>query len=231
MKKLHLLLPLILSLSTCEPVYALGRKAPIPTPSPSVSASPTPVVSPSPVPVGTALISVGKISYAKAAELHMIAKGLEMANAMLFKPCFKQWVTAARYTENNGLTSAQIYQKITTEPSSVDVEMYYQNNKVVGFEYDPFDGVVHMNRKFVNTADMVADNLLHEDRGHSLGFHHYGKFSTSVPYGMNYAYEGCSVQQMRKGTRKFKPPGLRYEIRHRKGYVKKKKLKPAKKAH
>lgn len=230
MKKL-ILLPLLLSLSTCDPAHAMGRKThPAPEPSPIASVSPTPVASPSAVPVDpTALISVGKITDAKATELPMLAQGVGLANAMLFKPCFKQWVTAATYTETNGLTSAQIYQKITTEPSSVDVEMYYQNNKVVGFEYDPFDGVVHMNRKFVNTASMVADNLLHEDRGHSLGFHHYGKFSTSVPYGMNYAYEGCSVQQMRKGTRNFRPPGLRYEIRHRKGYVKKKHAK--KKAH
>lgn len=147
----------------------------------------------------------------------MVRAGVALANAMLDRACFKQWVLAASYTESNGLTSAQILDKVVTQPSSVDVEMYYENNRVVGFEYDPFDGMVHMNRKFVDTASMVADNLEHEDRGHSLGFHHYGKFSTSVPYGMNYAYEGCSQQQMMrlKGNKVYRPPGLRIEVRHK----------------
>lgn len=200
--------------------FSHGRvAAPLPSPSPSAMPSAIPSPAPSQIPVSQARINVGSISGASPAEVQMIGHGVQLANAMLDKPCFKQWVSAATYTENNGLNSPQIYQKISTEPSTVNVEMYYENNRVVGFEYDPFDGVVHMNRKFVNTADMVADNLEHEDRGHSLGFHHYGRFSSSVPYGMNYAYEGCSQQQMvmAKGGKliPFKPKGLNIETRHR----------------
>jgi hypothetical protein len=131
-------------------------------------------------------------------------------------------VLAAQYTENNGFTQAQIWALMASNPVTVDVEMYtgtYKANhvsKTIGYENDPWDGVVHMNRYFVNSAFMVADNLWHEAEGHSQGFHHYGVFSSSDPYGMNYAGEGCSQpQQMQKrGGKPYKPPGIRLEIRH-----------------
>lgn len=194
-----------------------------PEPSPSFTVNPEP----STIPAPAGLIQVGTITGATDAEVAMIRTGVELANQMLAKPCFKQWVLAAHYTENNGLTQQQIYDRITTVPSSVDVEMYYQNNRVVGFEYDPFDGVVHMNRKFVNIGSMAADNLMHEDRGHSLGFHHYGTFSTSVPYGMNYAYEGCSQpqEQRARGAKPYRPKGLRIEVRHKGKVAKKRKTR------
>jgi hypothetical protein len=64
---------------------------------------------------------------------------------------------------------------------------------------------------------MVADNLIHEAEGHSQGFHHYQVMSTSQPYGMNYAYEGCShAQEMQApGAPAFKPPGIRIKVRRK----------------
>lgn len=203
--------------------------SPLPAPSPSPSASPGGLVPALPPPVTRDRIQVPNITGAQPGEIEMVHMGVRLANEMLDKPCFRQWVGAATYSETNGLTSAQILDLITTQVSAVNVELYYENNRTVGFEYDPFDGVVHMNRKWVHTPDMVADNLEHEDRGHSLGFHHYGKFSTSVPYGMNYAYEGCSQQQQRaRGSKAYRPPGLRIEVRHRhrKSLPKKKRMAP-----
>jgi hypothetical protein len=205
---------------------------PEPSPSPFVSpgATPSPIASASPVgPVATPVLSsspariiVGNIFGATTAEIKMIREGEKLANAMLDKPCFKQWVLAAHYSESNGLSQQQIYDLVTIKPSTIDVEMYTGSwranhiSKTVGYENDPFDGVVHMNRYFVQSAYMVADNLIHEDRGHSLDFHHYGVHSTSEPYGMNYAYEGCSQQQMQaRGAKAFKPPGIKIEIRHK----------------
>lgn len=165
-------------------------------------------------------ISIRNISGATAAELTMIQDGLKLANAALKKNCFKQWVLAAHYTENKNLSQQQIFDLVTGTPVVVDVDMYtgtFKANhisKTVGYENDPYDGVVHMNRYFVNSASMVADNLLHEAEGHSQGFTHYQTHSTSQPYGMNYAYEGCSQQQMQaKGGKLYRPPGLRLEIR------------------
>jgi hypothetical protein len=39
---------------------------------------------------------------------------------------------------------------------------------------------------------MVADNLIHEAEGHSQGFSHFKVKATSVPYGLNAAFEACS---------------------------------------
>lgn len=170
---------------------------------------------------------VRNITGASVVEIKMIREGEKLANEMLWSKCFEEWVLSAHYTENQGLTQGQILlNKIRSIPTDINVEMYYANNRTVGYEWYPFDGVVHMNRKHVFTTDMVADNLLHEDRGHSLGFFHDYNKSTSEPYGMNYAFEGCynATQQLqmmgfarsRKKLRPFQPPGLRLEIRRRK---------------
>lgn len=231
MKKL-LLLPLILCIATCEPAYTMGHKKPVPVATATPSPSPL-VQGPSePATSGVPVISVGQITGATPAEVAMIADGVKLINRSLAGPCIKQWVLAATYTENNGLSQAQIWDLITAHRVPVDVEMYtgdWKANhiaKTIGYENDPFDGVVHMNRYFVRTAYMVADNLIHEDKGHSPGFHHYGKFSTSEPYGMNYAFEGCyNQQQQAKGGKRFKPPGIRLEIRRASHGPRRKKLK------
>lgn len=201
MKKLiPLLFILLTSVDRCEPAWA---DAPLAVPT----------------------VSVHSISGATVQEEQMIAEGVQLANRVLAGPCYKQWVLAATYTENNGLTQAQIWDLMAAQPVTVDVEMYlgdWRANhwaKTVGYENDPYDGVVHMNRYFVKTATMVADNLVHEGEGHSQGFHHYGAFSTSDPYGQNYALEGClqAQEQQAPGGKRFKPPGIRIEVRHPNG--------------
>lgn len=217
MKKYLCLVVILLSAHA----FAFAHRAPIPEP--VVAANPSPAL-PAPAPTPTQRIMIGTITGATADEVPMIYEGLRLANAMLDRQCFRQWVLAAKYSENNGFTQQQIFDQVESQPSKVDVEMYtgtWKENhisKTVGWEADPFDGVVHMNRYFVNSAAMVGDNLIHEDRGHSIGFHHYQVHSTSEPYGMNYAYEGCSqAQQMQsKGGKPFRPPGLRIAIRRKK---------------
>lgn len=183
-----------------------------------------PSVVPIPVVTNGAMINIGTITGATDAEKIMITEGVKLANRMLTTACYKQWILAASYTEDNGLSDAEILDLVTTKPTHIDIEMYtgdwWANHKAktVGYENDPFDNVVHMNRYFVNSAYMVGDNVIHEDRGHSLGFHHFGNHSTSEPYGQNYAYEGCSNQmQQARGAKAYKPPGIRIEIRKKKG--------------
>lgn len=189
-------------------------------PSPTVTILPIPTPTGLPTPKSYPEVTIGKISGATAKEIVMIESGRKLVNAKLAGACVKQWVLAAKYTENNGQTQAQIWETLVAHTLSVDVEMYTgswrQNHvsKTVGWEADPFDGVVHMNRYFVNTAYMVADNLIHEHKGHSPGYHHYLNHATSQPYGMNYAFEGCSNQMMQaKGGKPYKPMGIRLEVR------------------
>ena len=141
-------------------------------------------------------LAVKIITGATTAERTMIADGVGLANLTMKTPCFKAAVLSARWTETNGLSQAQIYDKLCSGTVSVDADLYtgswYQNNvsHTVGYENEP--GTVHMNRYFVDTAYMVADNLIHEAEGHSQGFSHYAVKSTSVPYGLNAAFEACS---------------------------------------
>jgi len=219
---------LIAGLLTTDVVWSRGkaRYVPAPTPTPTMTATPLPTPTAVPTP-GAQLIFVRNITGASAAEVKMIRAGEKLANQMIWTKCFEEWVLSARYTENKGLSQGQILlDKIRSIPTYIDVEMYYANNRTVGYEWYPFDGVVHMNRKFVFSVEMVADNLLHEDRGHSLEFFHDYNKSTSEPYGMNYAFEGCThaMQQMQEfgftkskaRIRAFKPKGLLIEMRKRK---------------
>ena len=126
----------------------------------------------------------------------MIADGVTLANATMKTSCFHDFVLSASWTETNGLTQPQIWDKLCSGTITVDVDMYlgtwYENHvsKTIGYENEP--GTVHMNRYFVDSAYMVADNLIHEGEGHSQGFTHYGVKATSVPYGLNDAFEACS---------------------------------------
>lgn len=232
-----LALVFLVSLSAGVAVGA-GKRAAIPEPIPSASPSchrlslsggpaepipcPTYVVVPT---IAGKYISIGKIIGATDKEAALIAEGLRKANAMIDTKCFQQWILAAKYTENQGLTQTQILSKILSEPTTVDFEMYTGNfkanhvYKTMGYENDPFDGVVHANRYFIHTTDDIADLILHEDRGHSLGFRHDSVKATSDPYGMNYADEGCSHMQMMqaRGGKQYKPPGIKLEIRKNKG--------------
>ncbi len=145
---------------------------------------------------GVPVLVVDDITGATTAELTMIRDGVALANETMKTKCFKDFVLSASWTETNGLTQAQIYEKLCSVVVTIDVEMFmgtwYQNNvsKTIGYENEP--GKVYMNRYFVDTAYDVANNLVHEAEGHSQGFSHYGVKATSVPYGLNDAFEACS---------------------------------------
>lgn len=148
---------------------------------------------------GWPTVAVAKITGATGDEPKMVADGVALANATMRTACFRDHVLSASWTETGGLTQAQIWDKLCKGTITVDVDLYmgswYQNHvtHTVGYENEP--GVVHMNRYYVNTAYMVADNIIHEAEGHSQGFTHYGVKATSVPYGLNAAFEACSSEK------------------------------------
>lgn len=203
MKQLLLIALLALSACTTVPIAPVGgpspQPSPIASPAPTSSASPgpAPTVSPSPVAIQVPRIHVGQITGAQDAdELQMIATGAKLANQVMATPCFKAKVLSGQFTESNGLTALQIWAKLASKPVTVAVDMFTgswkQNHvwKTIGYEDEP--GLVHMNRWFVTTAYMVADNLVHEGEGHSQGFSHYQVKATSVPYRLNEFFEVCA---------------------------------------
>jgi hypothetical protein len=141
-------------------------------------------------------------TYARAEEKPMIARGVALANKVMATPCFKDYILHARLTECDppDKSSEGVWNHLVANQVTVNVAMFdgswMQNHcsHTIGLEDDAQLGVVQMNRHFVNTAEMVADNLIHEAEGHVQGYHHYHHKPTSVPYTLNAAFGACVTQ-------------------------------------
>lgn len=161
-------------------------------------------VTPSPTPDVTRWIAIGadvpSIIYkpitAFDSELSFIKEGETQANAVLKDPCFKEQVMATKFTENNGFTNAQIYQKfLDASPLTVGIALFTGGfseriNHTVAYEGNP----IRMNRNYVASATYVGSASLHEGFGHGLGFTHYTPKMNpnSIPYKLNAIFEFCA---------------------------------------
>lgn len=168
----------------------LSAKKPNPAP---VSPPALPQEAPGPVfHTGYPTVILGKID-ATADEEKAIRDGVILLNHVMTKQSFKDKVLAAQFTETNGLSNAQIYQKLCDNPITIDVNVYSGSyianhfNHTVGYETVP--GIVNVNRYFVSTPYEFADNIIHEAMGHSQGFSHFTVKETSVPYTLNRIFE------------------------------------------
>lgn len=104
---------------------------------------------------------------------------------------------AKQYSNNNGLTNAQIYQTILDaaeklQPAKnnrldLEVELYYANNSVVGYT-NGSTTQIWVNTKFFNNykINSVAGNLFHEWL-HKLGYGHDSASTARRPYSVPYA--------------------------------------------
>lgn len=107
------------------------------------------------------------------------------------------------FVDNNGLTNAQVYQKLLDgaedlKPAidhtmDLELELYYSWRSTVGYTY-PSGLRIWMNTKFFDyyTPSEVAGNIFHEWT-HKLGFDHASSYSVSrdnsVPYALGYLIE------------------------------------------
>lgn len=152
-----------------------------------------PVVSPQAAHVPQMILK--EIRGATNDELEMIKKGFNDANIILKSECFHQKVITGKYTEDNGQTPGQIWKHISENPIEVSAEMFYgtrmQNYVYKTMGYDIGDGTVYMNRFYVDKPFTVMSLSTHEGEGHGQGYHHYGVFSTSIPYQWNDFIEAC----------------------------------------
>ncbi len=130
-------------------------------------------------------------------EEDMVADGMVLANAIVGSECFKSGVLAANFTERNGLDNKGIYDLIRKKETPVNIKLYTGSwkanhvSRTIGYEKVPFDGWTYMNRYFVDTPYMVAQNIVHEALGHSNGFHHYKYKPSSVPYTLGTIFKKC----------------------------------------
>lgn len=115
---------------------------------------------------------------------------------------FKERFLKEKLTSVEGLTNLQIYEKLMSgvdlfnkavdRDIDVFVEMYYKNNRVVGYT-TPSINKTYLNRKFFSGYDAadVACNMVHEYL-HKVGFDHNSASETSsVPYAIGYLLEKC----------------------------------------
>lgn len=128
----------------------------------------------------------------------MVRHAFVVANKMLTSGCFRDELRKAKLTNTNGDSAKQVYEKLTSSPTKLTVELFngsfLQNHiwRTVGYEDERFPNTTFMNRYFVNSVSMAADNLLHE-AAHSRGYRHRNaKEFTSVPYTMNAIYDQCA---------------------------------------
>lgn len=102
-----------------------------------------------------------------------------------------------QFNYNNGLTNAQIYQKILEASEMLSpgkdneldlkIKVYYENSSTVGYT-TPSSSYINMNTKFLNsyTSREVARNMIHEWL-HKIGFKHQTLYSKSRDYTVPYA--------------------------------------------
>lgn len=114
---------------------------------------------------------------------------------------------AKKFNNNNGLTNAQIYQKILDgaeklQPAKnnamdMGIKTYYQYSSTVGYTTTGSKNI-NMNTKYFNsyTANQVTRNMMHEWL-HKLGFGHAVSYSKSRDYSVPYAI-GSIMEELAK---------------------------------
>jgi hypothetical protein len=132
------------------------------------------------------------------AEVAMTTRGVELANRVMASPCFAHDVRTASFTEARDMSDDAIWSQLSTTMVSLRV-VFYQGSlcanywsKTIGYENDAQPDVSFMNRHFVTSAYLAADNMVHEAEGHTQGFRHDGEHSSSVPYQLNHFFEACA---------------------------------------
>jgi len=168
-----------------------------PPQAPIVEATPAPISTPIVLPSSNNVpqMILKRVTGATSEELQMIKKGFEQANIVLASECFHLKVIKGKYTEDNGQSPGQIWNHISKAPIEVNAEMFYgtwkQNYIYKTMGYDIGDGVVYMNRFYVDKPFTVMSLSTHEGEGHGQGYHHYYVKSTSIPYQWNDFMEDC----------------------------------------
>lgn len=103
-----------------------------------------------------------------------------------------------QFVDNNGLTNAQIYQKIleasekltpgNNNTMDITLQTYYVDANVIGYTMASIK-TIYMNTKYLSSSSFppykVAMNMTHEWL-HKLGFGHDSEATTSRPYSVPY---------------------------------------------
>ena len=140
-------------------------------------------------------IQFSPVVFYKAQELEVLEIATRLSNEVTASSCFKNFMAKRSLVQTGGLTNQEVITKVSTTKLTVPVQMYYQNNGVIGYRNPP-KPTIYTNRKFHAGASACAraSNLTHE-WSHVLGFKHDFKRTKrrpfSVPYSIGAAFEIC----------------------------------------
>lgn len=169
--------------SVSVPVPVPQPEAPEPLPT-------TPVVSDSSGVSANGMVQIGDIISLNEQERQMCVGAIIIVRDILASAFFKEEILAASFTNTNGMTNLQIYNKYIYSKLIVNIHMFYgswyQNHVARTIGYDtPGDEYVNANRYFVQDSVTLASLVMHET-AHALGWSHASSTEyTSVPYMMN----------------------------------------------
>lgn len=149
-----------------------------------------------------------------AADQQKVENAVDLLKQVIASPEFKLEVLdhtyngSKTYVDNNGLSNSQIYQvllegaeklrPIKNHAIDVELELYFQDNNVIGYTY-PSSMRIWMNTKYFNNylPTQVAGNLAHEWL-HKLGFTHATSWSIARDHSVPYALGRMIVRHSRK---------------------------------
>lgn len=124
------------------------------------------------------------------------AIAVQMLNQVYASQCFEYHVITRNFTETNGLNNQEIFNQLRAGIRKVSLIFYTgswtENHifQVIGYVRSNIPDTIFQNRFFVQTADDMARNLIHEV-AHLAGFMHFEFLPTSVPYQMNEIWDEC----------------------------------------
>jgi hypothetical protein len=185
--------------------FGASKHRPSPRPSPSVSTSPTPIPSYSPViipegvkecaqPLIAGFIASKGYDVKNAAQLKLAEKKV---NEVLCSPCFADFMLKRKLINTKGKSNTQVINDLRSTPLTVPAEIYYADNRVVGYRQPP-SPVIHSNGKFAwgSTPCNRGSNLIHEwshVRGYGHSFKPTKSRPYSVPYSLNAVMRACCI--------------------------------------
>lgn len=205
---------LIAGLSFLAPQFAPGMSHhrvlspdPAPAASPSVtpSVTPVPVVSPVPGPSGAPQVRVHFTSSSDATpqQAALVAQAELRAAQVVASDCFGAFILTRPMVQTNGLSSAQVLERIRSVQGTIPVTWYWPSwwqrlhNVVDGYEL-PGDNTAYVNASLAGSFSVcdLASLLDHEGIGHALGgwshdFNATSRRPYSVPYSINAGFSAC----------------------------------------
>lgn len=126
-------------------------------------------------------------------EWKKVQAAISFANTLFKYPDFKETFIGLKIYETQGLTNAQVFEKLSEFVIPVRVKIFDRTRWQIFWRtegYEKGDGYIYVSRHMLENVTKLASLIMHE-ASHYAGFTHYIKATKyqSVPYSINKAVE------------------------------------------